>query len=581
MGQKRLGQTLLWVLLCVSLWSLSTTPSQAQKQKAAKEFSIGQKNFNKHKYKAAAIHFEKAAHLPYNSLSSVSMYMTGLSLYYHRDYGRAMDDFQIFLKKYPRSGYVDEANYHKGLIMLQAPETQEGGLYLLLNVAEQSSKKDLKQDADNAVNNFLYYRTNVDFLEKYVSTVRKSYQKTVYRALLYQLKQQGLRKEFDSYLKEYLTPPASVPVKDSVVVKKGSLSTTTDLKIAVLLPFYTAWQDSEIDARSLPAIEMLEGMKLALKNVQDARISSVKLKILDTPSDSSETQFLLTQEIEAFHPDVLIGNFFTPSTKAISAFAERENVIQLIPLAYSEELIQRKKNVFLANSTLYTRSKALAEYAQTTLGHGHYLIIADSTKNSERSAAYFLNDLHLADLDTAVSIYRLSSYPDIAIHQLKKLMEPMKHHVYDVLYMPINNEELVSFTLARMKIDTILVQNVLGLQEWQRYEKMDRELLYEFSTTITDSYFPEEEAEKYKQFCRNFFSEYKSMPSHYATQGYDLIRLILATYEPTFRATPGEMLRRAPVFYGLNQDYFFSGSNENKAIQFVQFKGNRMSKLKL
>jgi len=110
--------------LFVSCWVVFypiglSQPNLKEDKKAVELYLEGERLFKATNYIRAQEKFQEIAARKFNLHTTPALYMTGMCVFYQGQYETALDKFQELITTYPQSIYVEEANFHKGLILLQ------------------------------------------------------------------------------------------------------------------------------------------------------------------------------------------------------------------------------------------------------------------------------------------------------------------------------------------------------------------------------------------------------------------------------------------------------------------------------
>lgn len=557
-------------------------PNLKEDKKAVELYLEGERLFKATNYTRAQEKFQEIAARKFNLHTTPALYMTGMCVFYQGQYETALDKFQELITAYPQSIYVEEANYHKGLILLQKTEQAKGGLFLLMNLAEDARNASLKQDAELAVNNYLFYDAPLYFLKEYLEMVRPAFYDKTLTAICYRLYKDKNTTELNKYIEVYkkahegkLSSELSkiaAPVKTTVAPSAKDKT----LRVALMLSFFGNQGDST--RQSEWAIQLLEGVRYAAEMNEYAFLNEVDLKVVDTQKRPDLTETLLRDAIAPFKPDVIIGDIFNGPSKTIAKYAEQHKILQIVPLSPAADIVLDKKYVYLANPSIETQVKGVANYARERLLLKRFLVLDDKSKVSEMLTPDFVKAVRDAKLN--VSAYSLP--PNIRqAEQIEALVELIKKQKIQAIYFPTNNQSLVSFILTELSKQELTLQ-ALGTPDWSRFRDIPKKLLSEFNTIFPDNYYPQNDSTHFEEFSKAYYEKYEDTPSLQACQGYDIMRFILYNYS---RMGPGvsmlDVMEKSVPFRGLNQNYYFAKANDNQSVQLLQYKNERLIKIRL
>jgi ABC-type branched-subunit amino acid transport system substrate-binding protein len=589
--RSTISHSIVWLaVLYLCTARLFAQPAPPEDKKALAAYTLGDKYFRAKNYNDAVNAFENGLKRPFNRLTTTLLYMDGLALFYNNQYELAIERFQKLANTYRKSLYVPEANYHKALAMLRLPDKHDGGVYLLLNLSEQSPSPTIKDNALNALQQHFFFEADTAYLRKYYDAVRASFKPLVMEALCYQLHKAGRNKEVQRLLAAFRQRNGALTPRLQKLVEEPPVKPArTDVRIALLMPFMAAEQDTLTQPARI-SLEILEGMRTALQQDSFPRIRSVSLLVVDTDADTARIDKQWREQVLPFKPDLVIGEYKNRQCAKIATLAEAAGIPQLVPLSPAEELILGKKNIFLANPSQSTAARVMGEYARQRMGHSRFMVVYDESRASLRQADAFTEGAR--NPMGYVLRRRVSSSKDIAIVNMDEVSRHLQRVYYHAVFMPLTNEEVVSYGLFSFRRDSIDANTqVYGMDGWQYYTSLDDETKQTWRTVISDPYYQGIDAAGYARFQRAYRSSFQAPPSKYAVQGYDIMRFVLNAYGQykapieTPEATNGpppatEPLHRMLPFRGLNQYYFFGGQNDNQRVQLLQYLDGDLIKLR-
>jgi ABC-type branched-subunit amino acid transport system substrate-binding protein len=566
---------------CKSSAKAVATPkaSVAKDPKAEDLFRLGNQYFRLKNYSEAASSFAQAAQRPLHSLTTVCLYLQGLSHQLGGARAAALEAYQRLQTQYPQSQYVAEASYHKALLLIEQPTQREAALWLLLNLAEGTSRPELKKDATAAADHFLFHQADIEFLAAYSKKVRGSWRPRVVEALALKLHQSGAAKELarvlDEYSKEATLTPTMLRLKGKLPTAAG---TREQLRVAVVLPFRASLQDSTVDETAAVTLQLVQGMRLALDSLAYPGLSDVEIKVLDSEDDSLSVLRLVQSELVPFEPHVVIGDLRNRSTRALASAAQRYGWLHLVPLSDSDELLSEKSSTLLMNPSQRTAASALGAYVRRMHPASRVLVVNDASGTSRRLADSFISQI--AGTDIRIRTQVVPAYAALAIDKFKDISASLRVDSVDVVYMPIHNEEFVSFALFRLSNDSANVQ-VIGIDRWRGYSSLDPQMLTRLHAIMPDLYGEASPDAAFDRFRSSYLRAFKALPTVYAIQGYDLMRVVLTAIG---RSSPDQkpeaaVLGMRPIM-GLNKSYrFVSGSRDNQAVPLIEFRDGVAVKL--
>lgn len=568
----------------LAFWLVAfSAQAQLREDRKAEQLWIrGKSLFENGEYGLALAQFEDVLERRFNLLTTPALYMSGLCFYHLDDPQRGVERFQKLLNDYPLSMYAEEASYHKALLMLRLPEGRLGGLYLLTQLIQQANAPGLMKDARNAYLNYLHNEADADFLIEYYEVIRPrpEFRFLVHEALCYRLYKEGRHELLTHMLDEYRKERGNLNDRlTRLVVKAPEGVKVRQVRVALLMPFNTQSEAQLLPQLSLWSQELLGGMRLALEELRDSLGANIDLKVLDTRENADRTKELVQKELEAFKPDLIVGDLLNGPSKTISEYAEKNKTIQVIPLSPVEELIKGKKYVYLANPSMPLQIRSLARYGIQQLKSTRFLVIGDGTGLSNRQVKEFT--AVLKDSGFSYLEHSLSENYDLEYRRLRGVISQMKSQSIETVFIASDNESMVAFLLKQFEADNIVVR-VLGSSDWHRFEVIERRLLVLYDATFACTYYAQNDPEAFSAFAEKYRQQYRHAPGMPASLGYDICRFFLGG---RFRQPDGsqwkEAIRKAKPWRGLNQNYYYAGGQDNQSVQFLQYRESGLEKVKM
>jgi len=569
----RLAWVLTLLVLLVAQPAVAQPPNTKVDAKSEQIFQNGVKSFEAKMYDKALLVFADILARPENRLTTSAYYMIGLSAFYLKKYEDAIGYFQRIVNDYSTSTYYEDAQYHKGLCLLQTPSKREAGLYLLLNTIEQAKASQLSLDATNALNYYYYQVFDSKFLESYYPIVRTSFKAHTFDALCYAYYKEGktdaLKKALEDYQKQNgkLTPKTQKLVSSGTV---GAMRIDT-LRIALVMPF-------SMENGSFPtvAVEFLQGAQLALDNLKLADAPQVEFRVFNNEQDEAATLKLLQGPVKQFRPQVIIGPVYRKNTKVISTFAAANGIIHLVPFASSRDQIEGNETSFLMNPSLEAQGAKLAAYGADKLDLPTFYVLKDTTNSSLQLAKGFTD--YLTKQNIPFVERSLGTTPYAAI---KDVVASFNSSPKAGIYFPCSNEDIVITFLEAVKGDTTGKKQVFGSTDWQHFQDIKLELLFRNRAIFPNSYFQQNDTTEFAKMAKLYGTRFNGPPSAYVCQGYDVIRLLVTNIKRSVVYDPfTDVLHKAKSFVGLNQNYYFAKGQENLSIMLYRFGPEGIEQLK-
>lgn len=535
------------------------------------------------RYTEALDAFEMARQREFNQTTTAAIYLSGLAAYYLEYNEIAQLRFQSIVNDYKKSRYVDDAHYHLGLVLQRSnhPPARLRGLFELVDLAAETTDTSMKKLALDALRQQLFYASEEQDVEAFYRRVKPEEKLMVLEPLVYRKVQNQIpevgKKLYNTYLEEggdssawlnAFFPQGSDQQADNTWFEPNIV------RIAIFLPLYLnrpsiAYLD-EIPSQSVRSLEFYEGIRLAVEDFNRNSSKKLYLKVFDTQRDTNLIKIQLN-ELERLQPQMILGEIFAQSTSVISAWAEANQTVQLIPFSASSALTQNKAFTFLAHPAAETHGVRLAEYARNELALEQVSVFTDNGFGAQQLMSGFCETFEA--LGGSVDTLSFSRDFEDAKEDIPRLVNKVKG---DGVYIPItSNEEASSLIVNLLKRDGKEDIALMGSPHfYSRYEALDRDIKEDFNLIFTSSYLPNKISDEYQDFVFRYRSRYNLPPTEEVVQGYDIGQFLiksLKTYNPELPMSFDTYLRIASTVKSLHVNFNFDREQSNQYVNIGQF----------
>lgn len=545
--------------------------------KAEELVSLGKTFLERKDYSQAARAFESAIQLQFNQVSTAAIFLSGQAYYFLGDNYMASQRFDQIIFNYASSRYLDDAIYHKALCLLReyATEKQSLGLDDLFFLISRSPRFDIVEDAQQALKEHLFYKLPDFVVEDYYAKAPYSFKPLFIEAICYRRVQAGQEDDARRIYNNYVLNGGRESYfllglfNEREVLHYYEPNVT---KLAMFLPLYLNENISaaeDIPAKSKIALDFYEGFQKAVSDFEPYSRKKLFLKVFDTQRDSFRIASQL-KDLEAFYPDMLIGEVYNNESLQLSDWSERRGIPQMVP--FSPSVPMRDKNfLFLHHSSINTHAKRMAEYARSNLRLNRVAVWTDGRRVTDQLIRTF--SAAFDTLGGEVILVPIDSQFTNAKKQILDYVRNLKGQQIDGFYIPISNEESCGLIISEMQYVGIPAR-VMGGPAWGNYAAIDKDLLARYQVVYSASYIPQSDSVQYQSFYNEYLRIYKFPPSQYAIQGYDMgmyLLQLLNRYDFKSGKSLADFIRQYGIHRGIHQDVFFSNKNDNQLLHIMQY----------
>lgn len=576
---------LLTLLLFFALASCNLTKQATLKQdpRATQLLQQGKRYLASKNYSKAWDSFELARERDFNQSTTTAIFLSGLSAYYLNYDDIALQRFEDIIKNYPKSKYVDNAKYHKGILQARSFNTSSVRMQGLSLLASSMKSKDsrLAKDSEIALQRELFENASLAFLKGYYRNAPDHVNKLVMEALLYKELLEGntesAKKRYDIYLendgkdspffqKLFPKEPESIPVE---------MFEPNILRIALFLPIYASSESAgfggKIPDRSVRGLEFYEGIQLALNELAEENRKNIYIRVFDTFRDTLTTRAQLN-ELDILQPQLIIGGIYNATSRIISGYAEKRGITQVIPMSPAANLVEDKVFTFLAHPAVRTHGARMADYAFNKLNLSYVSVFSDKSPGTAELAEGFIERFSLLGglVDT---LFFGKDFKEEALEEIPDLIGRVQDS--SGVYIPLmGNEEAASLIVNLLKKEEKSVK-VMGSPHFRsRYTTLPIDVKEDFEILFSTTHLNSPSDPNFRKMYNDYLRTYKMPPSDNSIQGYDLAKFIIHMmdgYDPSMGVGLETFLRVTPVVKGLHIDYYFGSTQSNQSVNIGQY----------
>lgn len=577
----------VWTLLFVASSSLllAQPPGKPKKDEKARDLvSLARKYYRTQQWMDAALTYELASQRPYNDLSTYSVYMAGMSFFQLGEKEKALDRFEELLKEYPKSKYVEDSRYHKALILMESPHTtdREKGLDQMFGVLKYSRNGDMRSDIQKTIRHYLFNVYSPEFNKLYQVFAPEEYKIWFTEALCYQMDQKGEVSQVQATIAAH--EESGKPMTDFLASLKekyeyGHQIHPNRLRIAVFVSLHLDRMDTAtvVPAISQKALEMVEGMKIALDSTGKGIEKQVVVQFFDTQGNPDTLKAQL-DSLERFGPDIVVGDIRSALANPLAEWAEEHHILHFIPRNPFAKLIQDRKYSFLTHPSLPNHGEQMARYAYERTGMRKFVVFNDGTPVADEFTKAFKTTLDSLP-GTMVTVKEISRTYEENRKSVPTYVKTLKNAGYDAVYIPLSSEESAGLIISQLNFHKVKIP-VLGGPDWEVFSVIDPELKSSYELRYSSFYHEKNDSVMHDSLSSVCLQAYGKQPSQYTVQGYDLMAYVLhlSNFLNPFNDA-AEVVRTLPPYRGIHQDMFYGGQQSNQKINVIQFQDGRTKKV--
>ena len=353
------------------------------------------------------------------------------------------------------------------------------------------------------------------------------------------------------------------------------------VKVALLLPFsakdYPVFVDTlvekmpvQISARSEQFISFYEGVLLAMDSLKNQGYK-VNLKVFDTER-SAEKMYTMVDEIDRFHPDLIIGPVYGSVYKALMDDLTNKNIPVIYPLSSRSEEFGVYPDFIQVNPSMKALTVAMSDWLREEAEEAN-LVCLNLTGNEVSHSD--LEDIRLFK-EYMHRIGSMNFYDwntsAVPLDGLRLQLLPDRENI---IILPTTKEAEVSKILPVLSALTDGYRiTVVGFPEWQAFTSVDHETYFKLNTKIFTYSYVDNTTEPAKRFALKYRKYFYTEPNNLAYKAFDM-----SLYFIELAAKYRDRTLDALEFYPRNGDFsrfYFQkmegqAGKENQGFYIVNF----------
>ena len=353
------------------------------------------------------------------------------------------------------------------------------------------------------------------------------------------------------------------------------------VKVALLLPFsakdYPVFVDTlvekmpvQISARSEQFISFYEGVLLAVDSLKNQGYK-VNLKVFDTER-SAEKMYTMVDEIDRFHPDLIIGPVYGSVYKALMDDLTNKNIPVIYPLSSRSEEFGVYPDFIQVNPSMKALTVAMSEWLREEAEEAKLVCLnltGHEVSHSDledirlfKEYMHRIGSMNFYDWNTSA----------VPLDGLRLQLLPDRENI---IILPTTKEAEVSKILPVLSALTDGYRiTVVGFPEWQAFTSVDHETYFKLNTKIFTYSYVDNTTEPAKRFALKYRKYFYTEPNNLAYKAFDM-----SLYFIELAAKYRDRTLDALEFYPRNGDFsrfYFQkmegqAGKENQGFYIVNF----------
>ena len=389
-------------------------------------------------------------------------------------------------------------------------------------------------------------------------------------------------------------PPIGPNTAKPVNVEPGAGTSTESVRlgsynVALMMPFLTDkfnYQLGEIDTKSELAVSYYLGTKMAFDELSREGIN-LNVSVMDTKADESETQSLLNRS-DLVNSNLVVGPVKKGNLKVVADWARANRKPLVSPISASTTITNNNPYYIQVAPGLETHCKAITQHVRNKYATDQVVLVVRN-KRAETSRLKYFQEANYEISASKIQRFQEFIVNDFSAENSEIDVTPyIKQGDTTVFILPSWSNESFVYSFLRQvqlaKADNHVV--VYGMPQWMKFKRVSYDYFEQLNVHVSSNTFVDKENFNVKEFTKNYFNRYGTLPSDEAFIGYDVMLYFgrqLAKNGTRFQEkidvenrnlmhTRFEFQREVPTA-GVNvEDYSLTDRIENKYVNILEFK---------
>jgi len=306
-------------------------------------------------------------------------------------------------------------------------------------------------------------------------------------------------------------------------------------KIGMLFPFYSSQTVNPGSDKSLRAVNLYGGIKMATEVLENENIY-MSIDVQDSNGDVGTSESLIKSSSFA-GADLVFGPFRRENIEFAADFCKNSKIPIISPMNPSNNVAKENPYFIQVKPRLETHCAAITKHLLDNFSPEEVVLVSRNKPAEKARFQYFNNsmkDYFKGESQENFREYVVSDYSNNYNNmdffqffpKVTSGMEGLPEAITKVFVIPSWSSE--AFIANTLRLIRLAKQHhnvyVYGMPQWKTYEKVDFEYYEALNLYISSDGFVDPTKMDVKDFKRNYFNKYADLPTEDAYFGYDLMR---------------------------------------------------------
>lgn len=314
-------------------------------------------------------------------------------------------------------------------------------------------------------------------------------------------------------------------------------------------------------------IEIYEGMLIALNKLKSQGLS-INLDVYDTENDGIKVKEIM-EGLNYLEIDLIIGPVYSGNVKVASYYAKEHHINLISPLSQNKNLISDNPFVYQVVPSKEIRIKKASDIFSGLRDTSILIIHNDTETEKELIEVYkskLVNSFSLIDQTNELNLKIIN----FSTGGEESVEDALTVGLENIIIIPSDDEVFVTQVIDKLYTLSENYQiRLIGSPVWESFQNINLDQLISMSFQYISSIFINYNEHDVKEFISEYRAIYKTEPSMFSFQGYDIMYYFANTLRKygrhfQFCLSPTDLF---PNKKGIVFDFNFARKNENGGFE--------------
>ncbi len=374
-------------------------------------------------------------------------------------------------------------------------------------------------------------------------------------------------------------------LNDSILdkkVKKYIIQSRSSLKILAVLPLTGADKDAGSD--------LLSGLEFAVSKINSTG-RNIKLDVIDSESKIPVMVKKVLDRLNSTGYNLIVGELRSDATAALAGIAAVKNIPLVSPTASANNISDISRLVFQLNTTSYSMSKMIAEFAIDSLKYKTFAVISPATEDGNESVSGFTEKVTEKGCSVLSTEWYYEAYDlnkqiqrirekilgicslEIDEYMLPDSIRTFQAPVIDAIFLPVPNSDIES-VLSQISYYNFKA-NLLGTYGWNDISMLNKLSANADSLVFICESSYDADNPRFNDFVFSFRKEKNRNPKKLETAGYALIEMLYSIQRDDPEKSVLQALSEMKEYDSVSGKIFLDDKRSNLSADINMYSSKR------